>query len=150
LCIKLVIYKNFLNRFRKTQIKNFIKIRPVGSELLNADGRTDGYIYIYIYIYIYTHTHDEANGRLSQFCERAQKPITLCQSVATKQFPPPSKLLWYKFPHTRFKHGRLDRKAKRAKWDVNRTTCFPASFLPGFSPYRQVLSLSGPQPLLSN
>ena len=26
---------------KKTQISNFIKIRPVGAELLHADGRTD-------------------------------------------------------------------------------------------------------------
>jgi hypothetical protein len=34
-----------------------MKIRPVGAKLLHADGRKDG--------------HDEANGRLSQFCEHA-------------------------------------------------------------------------------
>jgi len=46
---------NFVDRFSKnTQIKNFITIRPVGAELLRADGRTDG--------------HDEANSHLSQFC----------------------------------------------------------------------------------
>jgi hypothetical protein len=51
---------NFLARFskeKKTQILSFIKIRPVGAELFHADGQTDG--------------HDEANGRFSQFCERA-------------------------------------------------------------------------------
>jgi len=31
------------------------KIRPVGAEMLHADGQTDG--------------HDEANSRSSQFCE---------------------------------------------------------------------------------
>jgi len=34
-----------------------MKIRPVGAELRHADRRTD--------------RHDEANSRLSQFCERA-------------------------------------------------------------------------------
>jgi hypothetical protein len=33
---------NFLDRFPKNiQIPNLIKIRPVGAELLHADGRTD-------------------------------------------------------------------------------------------------------------
>jgi len=34
-----------------------MKIRPVGAELFNLDGRTD--------------TYDEANGRSSPFCEHA-------------------------------------------------------------------------------
>jgi len=34
-----------------------MKIRPVGAELFHVDGQTDG--------------HGEANGRFSQFCERA-------------------------------------------------------------------------------
>ena len=47
----------FPNRFSKNnQISNFIKIRSVKAELLQADGRTD--------------THDEANGRSPQFCKR--------------------------------------------------------------------------------
>jgi len=33
-----------------------MKIRPVGAELFQADGRTDG--------------HDEANSSFSQLCER--------------------------------------------------------------------------------
>jgi hypothetical protein len=33
---------NFLDKFSKnTHILNFMKIRPVGAELLNADGQTD-------------------------------------------------------------------------------------------------------------
>ena len=53
-------WEDFNGRFSKaTQISNFIQIRPVGAELFNAHGRTD--------------VHDEANGRFSQFCERAWK-----------------------------------------------------------------------------
>jgi len=37
------------------QISNFVKIRPFGDELFNADGQR----------------HDEANSRFSQFCERS-------------------------------------------------------------------------------
>jgi hypothetical protein len=49
---------NFLDRFSKNpEISNFTKIRPVGGELFHADGRTE--------------KHDEANSRLSQFCQRA-------------------------------------------------------------------------------
>jgi hypothetical protein len=40
-------------------MSNFMKIRPVGAELFNADGRTD--------------RHDEANGRFSLFWESALK-----------------------------------------------------------------------------
>ena len=36
-----------------------MKIRPVGAELFHADGQAD--------------RHDEANSRLSQFCECAKK-----------------------------------------------------------------------------
>jgi len=42
---------------KKTEIQHFVKIRPVGVELIHADGQTD--------------RHDEANSRSSQFCERA-------------------------------------------------------------------------------
>jgi hypothetical protein len=38
-------------------MSNFMNIRPVGAELFNADGRTDG--------------HEEANSRYSQICESA-------------------------------------------------------------------------------
>ena len=44
---------------KNTRISNFMKIRPVGTELFHEDGRTD--------------RHDEANSRLSQFCESAEK-----------------------------------------------------------------------------
>jgi hypothetical protein len=43
--------------FEKAEILNFIKIRPVGTELFHANRRTDG--------------HNERNSRLLQFCERA-------------------------------------------------------------------------------
>jgi hypothetical protein len=32
----------FSTHFQKTQISNFIKISPVGAELFNVDGQTDG------------------------------------------------------------------------------------------------------------
>ena len=31
----------FLDRFSKNTISNFMKIRPLGANLFNADGRTD-------------------------------------------------------------------------------------------------------------
>jgi len=48
----------FSTDFRKNQIPNFMKIRPVGAELFHADRRTYG-------------RTDEANSRFSQFRERA-------------------------------------------------------------------------------
>jgi hypothetical protein len=49
---------NILDKFfEKTQISNFMKIRPVGTELFRAG--TDG--------------HDEGSSRFSQFRERAEK-----------------------------------------------------------------------------
>ena len=49
---------NFLNIFTDSpQIKSFMKIRPVGTELFHAD--------------VWMDRHDEANSRFSQFCERA-------------------------------------------------------------------------------
>ena len=48
---------NFLDRFSKnTQIPN-TEIRPVGDKLFHAGGRTDG------------HKNDDANSRISPFCE---------------------------------------------------------------------------------
>jgi len=55
---------NFLYRFSKNRISNFIKICPVGAEFL-ADGLTDRY--------------DEANSRFLQFCERVEKWVGLCR-----------------------------------------------------------------------
>jgi hypothetical protein len=46
---------------KNSQIWNFMKIRPVGAELLHAEGQTDGK----------TDRHDEVNSRFSQFSERA-------------------------------------------------------------------------------
>jgi hypothetical protein len=49
-----------LRIFKKnTQISNLMKIRPVGAELFHVDERSD--------------RHDEANNRIPQFRERAQK-----------------------------------------------------------------------------
>jgi len=49
---------------KKNQILNLTEIRPVGDELFHADRQTDrqtdrG-----------TDSHEEANSRISQFCER--------------------------------------------------------------------------------
>ena len=43
---------------KKCQISNFMKILSVGAAFFSADGRTDG-------------QHDKADGRVSQFCQRA-------------------------------------------------------------------------------
>ena len=52
----------FLGRFsKKLSISNFIEIRPVGAEMLHADGGKDKR----------TDRHYEANSRFSQVCERA-------------------------------------------------------------------------------
>jgi len=49
---------NFLNTFSKsTQIPNFMKMRPVGAELLHVDGQTD--------------RHDEAKSRFPHFCRKS-------------------------------------------------------------------------------
>jgi hypothetical protein len=46
----------FSTIFERYSISNFMKIRPVGAELLHAGGQTA--------------EHDEANSHFSQFCER--------------------------------------------------------------------------------
>ena len=45
---------------KKSQVSNFIKIRPVGAVLFHADGRTDGQTDM-----------TKLLTRFSQFCERA-------------------------------------------------------------------------------
>ena len=50
--------------FRKIVVLNFMKIRPVGAELLHADRQTDGQPANQ------TDRPDQANSRLSQCCER--------------------------------------------------------------------------------
>jgi len=55
---------NFLDRFSiNPQISDFIKILPVGAELLHDDVRTD--------------RHNEANCRISEFCDLAIKIYVL-------------------------------------------------------------------------
>jgi hypothetical protein len=52
----------FFERFSKnTQISTFMKILPMGAELLHAGGREGGR----------TDRYDEATIRFPQFCERA-------------------------------------------------------------------------------
>jgi hypothetical protein len=54
---------NFLDRFSKiTQITNFMKIRPVGAELFQADGQTDGH---------------EVNSRFSKYRKSAWNKIQI-------------------------------------------------------------------------
>jgi hypothetical protein len=50
-------------------MSNFVKIRPVGAELFYAGGQTD--------------IHDEANSRLSQFCDKRLKEQTEHFAVVT-------------------------------------------------------------------
>jgi hypothetical protein len=45
-----------------------MKIRPVGAELFDADGRTDIHTYI-----THTYIHDEANGRFCNFVNGPKK-----------------------------------------------------------------------------
>ena len=61
---------------KKSKISCFIKIRPVRAEVFHADGRADRY--------------DEANGRFSQFCERAKRNLIAFKIPGysvTKHFP---------------------------------------------------------------
>jgi hypothetical protein len=51
--------------FEKSQVSNFIKIRPVGAKLFLADRRSDRQTDRW------TDEYDEADSRFSQFCERA-------------------------------------------------------------------------------
>ena len=51
---------NFSTDFRKIPISNFMKMHSVRAELFHVDGQTEGQ----------TDRRDEANSRLSQFCER--------------------------------------------------------------------------------
>ena len=46
--------RQFSQVSKNTHMSNFMKTRPVGAELFQADGRT--------------HTYDEANSNFSQFC----------------------------------------------------------------------------------
>ena len=46
--------------FKKNQLLNLMKIRPVGGEMFHADRQTDRG----------TDRHEEANRLISQFCER--------------------------------------------------------------------------------
>jgi hypothetical protein len=55
--MKLELSRHILEK--NHQISNFMKIRPVGAELFDADGQTD--------------RRDEANSRFSQFCEKRLK-----------------------------------------------------------------------------
>ena len=48
-----LIKLQYSRQFESTQISNFMKTRPVGTELFHVDGWTDG--------------HDEANSRISKF-----------------------------------------------------------------------------------
>ena len=52
------IFSKDFRKKKKTQISNFIQIRPVRAELFHADGRAN--------------RHDEANSHFSQFYERAK------------------------------------------------------------------------------
>ena len=53
------IFLTDFQKKKKAEIKSFIKIRPVGAEVFQADGRRQA------------NGHDEVNGGVSQFCERA-------------------------------------------------------------------------------
>jgi len=54
--MKLEFPRQIFEKKKNPRISNSMKFRPVGADLFQADGRTDG--------------QDEANSRFSQFCER--------------------------------------------------------------------------------
>jgi len=54
--MKIELFNGFSKK-KYIQISNIMKVRPVGAELFHAGRQTD--------------SHDEANSRLSQFCESA-------------------------------------------------------------------------------
>jgi len=56
-CHILIAIKCSREIFEKLKISNFMKIRPVETELFHADTQAD--------------RHDEANSRFSQICENA-------------------------------------------------------------------------------
>ena len=67
---------NFRDIFSKNiGISNFMKIHPVGAELLHVDGWTD--------------RHDEANSRFSQFCNAHPKQRLLPYTTPTDWFLQP-------------------------------------------------------------
>jgi len=68
--VELNFYGPFFEK-KKSQISNFMKILPVGSELFHADGRTD----------IPAEGHNEANNRFSQFCERPKTHFLKCVNI---------------------------------------------------------------------
>jgi len=67
--VRLVKFE-FLDRFSKnTRISNFMKIRPMGTELFHADRRTN--------------RHDKTNSRFSHLCEERLK-YSLFQTLISK------------------------------------------------------------------
>ena len=74
---------NFLDRFSEsTPMSNFMKIRPLGAELLHADGRTDGQTDRG------TDRHEQADRRFSQFFERAKIYLHLYTGKRRSKFFP--------------------------------------------------------------
>jgi hypothetical protein len=62
--IQMLMKTEVFDRFSKnTRVSNFMKIRPVGTELFYAYRQAD--------------RHDVANRRCSQFCERSQRGESL-------------------------------------------------------------------------
>jgi len=66
---------NFFDRLSKnTEVSNFIKIRPVGSELFHACGRTD--------------IHDEANSHFYNFAKASKNVKGKGKSKSKGKFRP--------------------------------------------------------------